>query len=173
MGVLSEAPLFIDNTPAIGVMQLRAKARRMKSRRDIKLVVVDYLQLMSSPTSRGQNREREVAKISGGLKALASELNIPVLALSQLRRPPEERKDKRPELMDLRESGALEQDADVVMLLHRDRREDGTYSNSAVLNIAKQRNGPTGPVYLRFQDKTMRFVATKGGERGPEDLDAG
>ncbi len=174
MGVLNDAPLFIDSTPAIGAAQLRAKARRMKSKHDIKLVIVDYLQLMTSPSVAGRNREREVAMISGSLKALARELDIPVLAVSQLRRPSEERRDKQPELMDLRESGALEQDADVVMLLHRDRREDGTYGASAILNVAKQRNGPTGPVYLRFQGEIMRFVSSKAGEeQGPEGADAG
>jgi replicative DNA helicase len=155
MGALNEAPVFIDDTAAIGAMQLRAKARRMKSKHDVKLVIIDYLQLMAGP--RAQSREREVAMISGALKALARELEIPVLALSQLRRPSQDRQDPRPQLTDLRESGALEQDADLVLLLDRDRREDGTYANTGVLTIAKQRNGPTGSVYLNFDGKTMRF----------------
>jgi replicative DNA helicase len=167
MGDLREAPVYIDDTPAIGAMELRAKARRMKSRHDIQLVVVDYLQLMGGP--REQSREREVAKISAALKALARELNIPVLALSQIRRAAEERAGGRPQLADLRESGALEQDADVVMILHRDRDPDGRWLSEASLNIAKQRNGPTGVVDLYYEPKLMRFgqVDVFARETGP------
>lgn len=153
---LSEAPLFIDDTPNIGVMELRAKARRMKARNDIQLVVVDYLQLMRAPRG-ADSREREVAMISSALKALARELNVPVVALSQIRRAAEEREGGRPQLADLRESGALEQDADVVMILHRDRTGDGLLSNEATLMVAKQRNGPTGSVKLTFLPQSMRF----------------
>ena len=155
MGEFSESPVMIDDKAAMSVMELRAKARRMKSRRDIQLVVVDYLQLMRGP--RTESREREVAQISGALKALARELDVPVLALSQIRRAAEDRQGGRPQLSDLRESGTLEQDADVVMLLHRDRNEDGTYSNEASLHIAKQRNGPTGVVQLVYRPEHMRF----------------
>ncbi|MHC4201647.1 MAG: replicative DNA helicase [Planctomycetota bacterium] len=165
MAPLSEAPILIDDTAAISAMELRAKARRMKSRHDIKLVVVDYLQLMRGPSSRTDNREREVARISSALKALGRELRIPVLALSQLRRGAEERRGGKPQLADLRESGALEQDADVVMLLHRDREEEGALSNDAVLNVAKQRNGPTGVVRLRYRPQYMRFAES---DVGPE-----
>jgi len=155
---LSEAKIFIDDTASIGVMELRAKARRMKASHDIKLVVVDYLQLMRAP-ERADSREQEVAKVSRALKALARELDVPVLALSQIRRAAEEREGGRPQLADLRESGALEQDADVVMILHRDRIGEGQLSNEATLTVAKQRNGPTGSVKLTFLPQFMRFEA--------------
>ncbi len=165
MGKLNESPILIDDTAAISAMELRAKARRMKSRHDIRLVVVDYLQLMRGPSSRTDNREREVARISSALKALGRELRIPVLALSQLRRGAEERRGGKPQLADLRESGALEQDADVVMLLHRARDAEGILDNDATLNIAKQRNGPTGVVRLRYRPQYMRFTES---DVGPE-----
>jgi replicative DNA helicase len=158
MGELREAPIFIDDTPSISSMELRAKARRMKSRKDIQMVVIDYLQLMRGPQSRNDNREREVAQISMGLKALGRELRVPVLALSQLNRGIEGRRAGKPQLSDLRESGALEQDADVVMLLHRSRDEtNDTLLNEATLNVAKQRNGPTGVVTLQYTPQHMLF----------------
>jgi len=156
MGPLREAPIFIDDTPGIGIMELRAKTRRLKAHHDIGIVVVDYLQLMRGP--REDSREREVAVISGGLKALARELDIPVLALSQIRRAAEDRAGGRPQLADLRESGSLEQDADMVMILHRDRNEDGSWNTEATLTIAKQRNGPTGSIALYYKQDNMRFA---------------
>jgi replicative DNA helicase len=159
MGPLREAPIFIDDTPGIGIMELRAKARRLKAHHDIAIVVVDYIQLMRGP--REDNREREVAIISGGLKALARELDLPVLALSQIRRAAEERAGGRPQLADLRESGSLEQDADMVMILHRDRNEDGSWSSDTTLTIAKQRNGPTGAIGLFYKQDNMRFAAKR------------
>jgi replicative DNA helicase len=155
MGRLKESPIFIDDTPSISAMELRAKARRMASRHAIRMVVVDYLQLMRGP--KADSREREVAQISMSLKALARELSVPVLALSQLRRASEDRREGKPQLSDLRESGALEQDADVVMLLHRARMEDGSLSNDTSLNVAKQRNGPTEVLSLLYEPKFMRF----------------
>ncbi len=155
MGELREAPILIDDTPSISSMELRAKARRMKSQKDIQLVVVDYLQLMRGPKS--DSREREVAQISMGLKALGRELDIPVLALSQLRRGAEDRREGKPQLSDLRESGALEQDADVVMLLHRPRDENGALTNETILNVAKQRNGPTDILQLDYTPQYMLF----------------
>ena len=154
-GELREAPILIDDTPSISAMELRAKARRMKSQKGIRMVVIDYLQLMRGP--RADNREREVAQISMGLKALARELNVPVLALSQLRRASEDRREGKPQLSDLRESGALEQDADVVMLLHRPRDENSALSNDAILHVAKQRNGPTDVIALQYTPRYMLF----------------
>ncbi len=158
--LLYEVPLFIDDTPAIRVLDLRAKARRLIARHEVKLILVDYLQLMSAP--RAENRQVEVATISRGLKALARELDIPIVALAQLRRETEEH--KRPRLSDLRESGAIEQDADVVLLLHREemRHAPGTPEHEETrgqseLIIAKQRNGPTGVVRLTFRRELTRF----------------
>lgn len=162
MGGLYESPIFIDDKPAISGMELRAKARRMKSQHDVRLIVVDYIQLMRGP--KAQSREQEVAQLSGAMKALARELSVPVLVLSQIRRAAEQRQDGKPQLSDLRESGALEQDADVVMILHRGRDQNGAIVNEAKLSIAKQRNGPTGEIDLRFSPKTMRFAETYGSE---------
>ncbi len=157
---ISGKPLYIDDTPALRVIDLRAKCRRLLARYNIKLVIVDYLQLMSSP--RAENRQVEVSNISRGLKALARELDLPVLAVAQLRRASEEH--KRPLLSDLRESGALEQDADVVLLLHREamRHAPGTpeydqVAGQAELIIAKQRNGPTDMLKLTWQRRFTRF----------------
>jgi len=159
MGMLREAPIFIDDTPSISSMELRAKARRLKSRKGIEMVVIDYLQLMRGP--KADSREREVAQISMGLKALGRELKVPVLALSQLNRGIEGRRAGKPQLSDLRESGAIEQDADVVMLLHRSRDEtNDTLLNEATLNVAKQRNGPTGVVTLQYTPQHMIFKET-------------
>ncbi len=161
-GQLSQAPIFIDDTSALTPLELRAKARRLKNLHDIRCIVVDYLQLMSLGTSRIESRQQEITAISRYIKALARELNIPVVVLSQLNRAPEGREGHRPRMSDLRESGSIEQDADVVMLLHREdyyRRgeEDYQEDNTAELIIAKQRNGPTDTVKLVFREKITRF----------------
>ncbi len=160
---LAPAPIFIDDTPALSILELRARARRLKSEHDIGLVMVDYLQLMQGP-ARAESREREISMISRNLKVLAKELDIPVIALSQLRRSVEERGDKRPILSDLRESGALEQDADVVIFIHRpelygiESYPDGeSTSGIAEIMVSKQRNGPTGEVKLTFIRQYARF----------------
>jgi replicative DNA helicase len=153
--VFSQARIYVDDTPAIGVLELRAKARRQKKEKGLGLIIVDYLQLMRG-TGRAETREREIAEISGSLKALAKELNIPVIAVSQLSRQTEARADKRPQLADLRESGALEQDADVVIFIHRAdayRRNLDEKDGIAEIIVGKQRNGPTGVVKLAFLDK--------------------
>ncbi len=153
-----QAPFYIDDTAGMTIMELRAKARRLKQRFDIQLVFVDYLQLMHTP--QAENRQVEISTISRGMKALARELNIPVVAMAQLNRMPEGRSDKRPLMSDLRESGAIEQDADVVLLIHRDeyyKPEDESTKGLAELIIAKQRNGPTGNITLSFNRKFTRF----------------
>jgi replicative DNA helicase len=159
-GILSEAPIFIDDTPAIGVLEMRAKCRRLKAEYDIGLVVVDYLQLMRG-RSNAERREQEISEISRSLKAMAKELNLPVMALSQLNRSLESRPNKRPQLSDLRESGAIEQDADVICFLYRDevynKSEDNPRRGIAEVIIGKQRNGPTGTVDLTFIDKFTTF----------------
>lgn len=159
--VLSAAPIFIDDTSSLTPLELRAKARRLKSQYDIKCVFVDYLQLMHMGT-RVESRQQEITTISRYLKALARELSIPVVVLSQLNRSPEDRTGNLPRMSDLRESGSIEQDADVVMLLHREDyyhrgEKDYTPNNSAKLIIAKQRNGPTGDVDLTFLDRFTKF----------------
>ena len=165
-GRLSAAPIFIDDTPGLSILELRAKARRLKAEHDIGLIVVDYLQLMHGPTvSRNSNREQEIAQISRSLKALAKELNIPVVALSQLSRAVETRGgDKKPMLSDLRESGSIEQDADVVAFIYRAERYGITvdeFGNStegvAEILIGKQRNGPIGNIKLAFVNQYARF----------------
>ncbi|RLI50965.1 MAG: replicative DNA helicase [Candidatus Thorarchaeota archaeon] len=162
--LLSEAPVFIDDTPAISILELRAKARRLKSEHNIGLVIVDYLQLMKGK-GRAERREQEISEISRSLKALAKELNVPVVALSQLNRRVEEREDKRPRLADLRESGAIEQDADLIVFLYRDevynRREDNPNRGIAEVIIGKHRNGPIGKVKLAFLDKFTSFENLK------------
>ena len=155
LGSLSEAPIFIDDTPGLTVLEMRAKARRLKAQYDIQLVAVDYLQLMES--SRAENRQQEISVISRRLKSLARELKIPVIAVSQLNRSVESREGHRPRMSDLRESGSIEQDADVIVLLHRDNYYDPDKDNTAELIIAKQRNGPTGVVKLTFLSHFMRF----------------
>jgi replicative DNA helicase len=162
VGELSEAPLYVDDTPGLSITVLRAKARRMASRHDIKLVIVDYMQLMSGP---GEARQQEVSNISRGIKALARELNVPVICLSQLNRAAESREGHRPRMSDLRESGSIEQDADVVMMVHREEyyhdREWAAANPDKVgvaeLIITKQRNGPTGTIDLHFDARTTRF----------------
>ena len=160
---LSSAPIYIDDTPAISVLELRAKARRLKNEKNIGMVVVDYLQLLSS-SFRMESREREISSISSSLKALAKELNIPVIALAQLNRQVESRADKRPMLSDLRESGSIEQDADVVCFLYRPEQygimqfSDGESTEGVgEVIIGKQRNGPTGEVKLKFLKEYARF----------------
>jgi replicative DNA helicase len=163
-GELSEAPIYIDDTSSLTPLELRAKARRLKSQRGIRCIIVDYLQLMHLGTSRVESRQQEITTISRYIKALARELNIPVVVLSQLNRAPEGREGHRPRMSDLRESGSIEQDADVVMLLHREDyyhrgegEKDYKPDNKAELIIAKQRNGPTGSVDLIFRERITRF----------------
>lgn len=158
-GKLSEAPIFIDDTPAISVMELRAKARRLKAHHDIKLVVLDYLQLMRGSTNRIENRQQEISEISRSLKELARELRVPLIAISQLSRAVESRLDHRPQLSDLRESGAIEQDADLVALLLREEYYNPTQENKGIAEIiiAKQRNGPVGSMNLSFIKEYARF----------------
>jgi replicative DNA helicase len=157
-GKLSESKIFIDDTPAISVLELRAKARRLKANNDIQMIILDYLQLMRS-AMKSDSRQQEISEISRSLKALARELSIPVIALSQLSRAVESRQDHRPQLSDLRESGAIEQDADVVVLLMREEYYNPTEENKGVADviIAKQRNGPVGTVKLAFIKEYMRF----------------
>jgi replicative DNA helicase len=159
MGEIGDAPIFVDDTPAMGLAEIRAKARRLKQRHDLKLLVVDYLQLMTSP-KRTESRQQEVSDLSRGLKLLAKELDIPVIAVSQLNRGPEQRSDKRPQMSDLRESGSLEQDADVVILLHRDDYYDkeSARAGEADFIVAKHRNGPTDTITVAAQLHLSRFV---------------
>ncbi len=161
-GVVSEAPIFIDDTSALTPLELRAKARRLRSAHGIRCLFVDYLQLMHIDSKKIESRQQEITTISRYLKSLARELDVPVVVLSQLNRSPEGREDHRPRMSDLRESGSIEQDADVVMLLHREdyyhRGEEGYEpDNTAEVIIAKQRNGPTGTVKLTFREKCTRF----------------
>ena len=160
VGMLSEAPIYIDDTPAVSVLEMRAKVRRLAAQFDIGLVVVDYLQLMQG-RGNTENRTQEISDISRSLKALAKEHHIPVLALSQLNRGLESRTDKRPMMADLRESGAIEQDADVICFIYRDevynKSEDNPNKGSAEVIIGKQRNGPTGMVKLTFLKEFTMF----------------
>jgi replicative DNA helicase len=167
LGRLAEAPLFIEDTPSLSVLQMRAKARQLKSERGLDLLVIDYLQLATGH-GRFENRTQEVSYISRGLKAIAKELHIPVVALSQLSRAPEQHGGGEPQLHHLRESGSIEQDADVVIFIHREKREgsegeefDPGAGFEAKLIIGKQRNGPTGNVNVVFQRRFVRF------ENGP------
>jgi replicative DNA helicase len=182
IGVLSEAPIFIDDTPNVNIMQIRTKARRLQAEHGLGLIVIDYLQLMeSSKKGDTENRVQEVAEITRGLKGIARELNIPVLALSQLSRTVEQSKPAIPKLAHLRESGSIEQDADVVMFIYR-KAADRNYrlediapdeKNLAEIHIAKHRNGPTGVVKLAFVDQfasfrnleTAEFPSAPGGEQ--------
>ena len=164
---LSEAPMFIDDTPGLSLLALRAKARRLAARHGIKAIMIDYLQLMSAPGS--ESRQQEVSVLSRGIKALARELGVPVICLSQLNRQAESREGHRPRMSDLRESGSIEQDADVVMMLHREDyyhrgEEDYVDTNIAEVILAKQRNGPTGTVKLTFHGGTTRFHNLARGE---------
>lgn len=179
VGELSEAPLYIDDTPGLTLLQLRAKARRMAARYHIKFIIIDYLQLMSSPGS--ESRQQEVSELSRGIKAMARDLSVPVVCLSQLNRAAESREGHRPRMSDLRESGSIEQDADVVMMLHREEyyhvndpswgEENPEKKGVAEVIIAKQRNGPTGVVELTFDGATTRFnnlARPSGGGGGGE-----
>jgi replicative DNA helicase len=173
MTSLSEARVYIDDTPNISTMELRTKARRLQAEAGLDLVIVDYLQLMqATTTSRDANRVQEVSEISRGLKALARELSVPVIALSQLSRQPEMRESKEPRLSDLRESGAIEQDADLVIFLWREkeRGQDDEVSDVEEINLhlAKHRNGPTGRVKLMFRKRQTRFYSAAVGERYAE-----
>ncbi|MFD7369193.1 replicative DNA helicase [Nocardiopsis alba] len=159
MGEVASAPLFIDDSPNMSMMEIRAKCRRLKQQHDLKLVIVDYLQLMSSP-GRVESRQQEVSEMSRSLKLLAKELEVPVVALSQLNRGPEQRTDKRPQVSDLRESGSIEQDADMVILLYREDVHDkeSPRAGEADIIVAKHRNGPTADVTVAFQGHYSRFV---------------
>jgi replicative DNA helicase len=157
-GNLADAPIFIDDTAAISVLEVRAKARRLKADRNLGLVIVDYLQLMRG-RGKAERREQEISEISRSLKALAKELAIPVIAISQLSRRTEERPRQRPQLADLRESGAIEQDADVILFVYREEvyREDPSNEGVAEIIIGKQRNGPTGTIRLTFLKEFTTF----------------
>jgi replicative DNA helicase len=177
---MAAAPLFIDDSSGLSILQLRARARRMWQQSGIKLFIIDYLQLLHSTSRRAENRQQEIAEISGGLKGLAKELKVPVIVLSQLNRELEKRgPGERPRLSDLRESGAIEQDADLVGLLYRetknkDGEEEVEVEQEAMpvkLYIAKQRNGPTGDVDLTFLKSYTRFesAAKVSAEDMPSD----
>ena len=158
-GPLAEAPIYIDDTPAISVLELRAKARRLKAQYGLKLIIIDYLQLMGS-TSKVESRQQEISIISRSLKGVAKELDVPVIALSQLSRAVEQRNDHRPQLADLRESGAIEQDADLVMFVYRDEvynKDDENVKGKAEIIVGKQRNGPIGTANLAFVRDFARF----------------
>lgn len=167
LGTLADAKIYLDDTPGLSVLEMRAKARRLAAeQKRLDMIVVDYLQLMSGSAKRFESRQQEVSQISRELKALAKEMNVPLVALSQLSRAPESRSDHRPQLADLRESGALEQDADLVAFIYREEQYKtpeerdsmpDDQKNVAEIIIAKQRNGPTGTVDLRFTPSSMRF----------------
>jgi replicative DNA helicase len=165
MGQLSEAPIFIDDSASTSIMEIRAKARRLKMDKGLGLIIVDYLQLMEGRGRYGDNRVQEVAEITRGLKGIARELNVPVVALSQLARAVEQEKPAIPKLSHLRESGSIEQDADVVMFVYRKAADRGydfeslteEEKNSAEIHVAKHRNGPTGKVNLYFDHDTVSF----------------
>ncbi|HYG34065.1 MAG TPA: replicative DNA helicase, partial [Clostridia bacterium] len=163
-GKLANSPLFIDDSSGLSVLQLRAKARRMHQQYGIKLFVIDYLQLLHSTSRRAENRQQEIADISNGIKGLAKELNVPVIVLSQLNRELERDKNRKPRMSDLRESGSIEQDADLIGLLYKPSAEDDEAAPAPAeeavavnLLIAKQRNGPTGDVNLTFMKSYTRF----------------
>ncbi|MBE5806074.1 MAG: replicative DNA helicase [Clostridiales bacterium] len=159
-GILSDANIYIDDTPGISIMEIRAKCRKMKIEKDIGLVIIDYLQLVQGSNKRGGSREQEIAEISRSLKILAKEINVPVIALSQLSRAPEQRPDHRPMLSDLRESGSIEQDADIVIFLYRDDyyNQDSEKKNVAEVILAKHRSGSTGTVELAWLGNFTKFA---------------
>jgi len=165
--LLADAKIFIDDTPALSPAELRARARRLKREHDLGLIVIDYLQLMAVPGNK-ENRATEISEISRSLKAMAKEMNIPVIALSQLNRSLEQRTDKRPVMADLRESGAIEQDADVILFIYRDEyyNQDSADKGKAEIIIGKQRNGPTGSVMLTFLGQYTRFESTASEAHG-------
>ena len=174
VGNISEAPFYIDDTPAINTLELRAKARRLKKEIDLKLIIVDYLQLMRGAT-KYDSREKEISEISRSLKALAKELDVPVIALSQLNRKVEERPNKRPQLADLRESGAIEQDADVIIFIYRDevynKSEENPKKGEAEIIVGKQRNGPIGVAKVHFKAEFSSFYPLSQREDTPESGD--
>lgn len=159
VGILSEAPLYIDDTPGLTPTELRARARRLSREHGLGLIVIDYLQLMQAPSGAKENRATEISEISRNLKSLAKELNVPVIALSQLNRSLEQRPNKRPVMSDLRESGAIEQDADLIVFIYRDEvyNEDSPDKGTAEIIIGKQRNGPIGTTRLAFLGQYTRF----------------
>jgi replicative DNA helicase len=169
-GKLSESPIYIDDTPAISVMELRARARRLKSHHGVKLIILDYMQLMRGSATSMESRQQEISEISRSLKALARELSVPVIAISQLSRAVESRTDHRPQLSDLRESGAIEQDADVVVLILREEYYNPSPDNQGVAEaiIAKQRNGPVGSLKLAFIKEFTRFDNLSRGDSSVE-----
>ena len=174
--MLTKAQMFLDDTGGLDVMELRARARRMKKKHDIQLIIVDYLQLLHAKEYARQGRQIETAYISGNLKAMAKELRVPVMVLSQLSRAPEQR-DKlgKPKLSDLRDSGAIEQDADVVCMLRRPCKypddEEADDKMLAVVEVVKQRNGPTGVARLNFEEEFVRFRDRARGVDGIDDFD--
>jgi len=159
IGILSEAPIFIDDTSSANIMEMRTMARRLQSEHKLGLIIIDYLQLMEGRSSNGNNRVQEISEISRGLKQLAKELNVPIIALSQLSRSVESRPDGMPKLSDLRESGSIEQDADIVLFIYREDRvkPDTPNKNIADIIVAKHRNGPVGKVSLYFDDNSASF----------------
>jgi len=172
VGILSEAPIFVDDTPALSPLDLRSRARRIKREHGLGLIVIDYLQLMQSSGGNKENRATEISEISRSLKALAKELNVPVIALSQLNRSLEQRPNKRPVMSDLRESGAIEQDADVITFIYRDEvyNEDSPDKGTAEIIIGKQRNGPIGTTRLTFMGQFTRFENYISNNSAYEDL---
>jgi replicative DNA helicase len=161
MGEMAEAPLFIDDTPGISILEMRTKARRQAHSQPLGLIIVDYLQLMTSSSNRhSDNRVQEVSEISRGLKLIARELNVPVIALSQLSRSVESRSPQIPQLADLRESGSIEQDADIVMFLYREDyyKPETDRQHITELILAKHRNGPTGKIELYFHPERLKFM---------------
>lgn len=169
LGRLAETKIFIDDTPGISVLEMRAKARRLAAeQKRLDLIIVDYMQLMTGGNKRIESRQQEVSQISRELKGLAKELNVPLIALSQLSRAAENRSDHKPQLSDLRESGSIEQDADVVAFIFREEYYKPTDENfnQAEIIIAKQRNGPTGAVTLTFIKELTRFEDLYRGEGG-------
>jgi replicative DNA helicase len=179
---LAQAPIFIDDTAALNIFELRAKCRRLKNKHNIGLIIIDYLQLMSGTNDKGSNREQEISRISRDLKGLAKELQVPIIALSQLSREVEKRKDnnKMPQLSDLRESGAIEQDADMVMFLYRPEYYDITSNEFGESNkgethvrIAKHRNGSLETIKLRAQLHIQKFVEFESDDFGNNNLPSG
>jgi len=166
---LCETKVYIDDTPGVGVLEMRAKSRRLKAEHGLDLLIIDYLQLMAG-RGRIESRQQEVSQISRDLKILAKELDVPVIALSQLSRAPEQRSEHKPQLSDLRESGAIEQDSDVVCFIYREELYNPTDENQgkAELIVGKQRNGPTGRIKLAFQKNCTRFETLAEGGLGPD-----
>ena len=172
INMLAEAPIYIDDTPALNPMELRTRARRLHREHGLGLIIVDYLQLMQT-SENNENRATEISNITRALKGLAKELSIPMVALSQLNRKVEDRPNKRPQLADLRESGAIEQDADVILFIYRDevynKSEDNPKKGEAELIIGKQRNGPIGVVKAHFNAAYSTFLPLSPMEEPPED----